>query len=77
VDGPGRRWVGTTAGSNVADDSVRVFLFTHIDGSTRRWERRDIAMPEALAEHDAILAGAIAAAQGEVFKHLGDGMAAT
>ena len=56
---------------------MRVFLFTHIDGSTRRWERRDIAMPEALAEHDAILAGAIAAAQGEVFKHLGDGMAAT
>jgi hypothetical protein len=34
-------------------------------------------MPEAIAEHDAILAGAIAAAQGEVFKHLGDGMAAT
>jgi class 3 adenylate cyclase len=58
-------------------DGVRVFLFTDIEGSTRRWERGDIAMPEALAQHDAILAGAITAAGGEVFKHLGDGMAAT
>jgi predicted ATPase/class 3 adenylate cyclase len=58
-------------------DGVRVFLFTDIEGSTRRWERGDIAMPEALAQHDTILAGAITGAGGQVFKHLGDGMAAT
>ncbi len=58
-------------------DGVRVFLFTDIEGSTRRWERGDIAMPEALAQHDAILAAAINDAGGMVFKHLGDGMAAT
>ena len=79
-DGPGDRGSLATrvvTSPTMVPDGVRVFLFTDIEGSTRRWEREDTSMPEALAQHDAILAGAITGAGGEVFKHLGDGMAAT
>jgi class 3 adenylate cyclase len=36
------------------------FLFTDIEGSTRRWEQHPQAMRAALARHDAILRAAIA-----------------
>jgi predicted ATPase/class 3 adenylate cyclase len=55
---------------------MRAFLFTDIEGSTRRWERSGVDMPAALAQHDALLAEAIRAWGGKVFEHLGDGMAA-
>src|SRR5262245_10231529 len=48
------------------------FLFTDIEGSTRLWEQHPEAMSIALARHDAILRGAIAAHGGYVFKTVGD-----
>ena len=48
------------------------FLFTDIQGSTRRWERHPQAMFEALARHDEILQKAIEANGGYVFKTVGD-----
>ena len=52
------------------------FLFTDVEGSTRLWERYPDAMRVALAEHDRILAEAVAAARGEVVKTTGDGIMA-
>ena len=52
------------------------FLFTDIAGSSRLWETYPDAMESALAEHDALLRGAIEAAGGSVFSTMGDGMAA-
>jgi predicted ATPase/class 3 adenylate cyclase len=53
------------------------FLFTDIEGSTRRWESDPAAMAAALSQHDRLLREAIAAHGGVVFKHTGDGMCAT
>lgn len=52
------------------------FLFTDIEGSTRRWESGADAMRVALAKHDKVLRSAIEAHDGVVFSHSGDGMAA-
>ena len=52
------------------------FLFTDIEGSTRRWESGADAMRVALAAHDKVLRSAIEAHEGFVFSHTGDGMAA-
>jgi predicted ATPase/class 3 adenylate cyclase/tetratricopeptide (TPR) repeat protein len=52
------------------------FLFTDIEGSTRRWEEHPDVMPGALARHDAILGAAITGHDGVVFSRMGDGMAA-
>jgi hypothetical protein len=52
------------------------FLFTDIVGSTRRWEESPDAMRAELAAHDAVLASAIAARGGWLFKHTGDGVCA-
>ncbi len=48
------------------------FLFTDIEGSTRRWETHTEAMRTALARHDALLREAIVAHGGYVFKTMGD-----
>jgi predicted ATPase/class 3 adenylate cyclase len=48
------------------------FLFTDIEGSTRLWERDQAAMAIAAARHDTLLAEAITAHQGYLFKHVGD-----
>ncbi len=48
------------------------FLFTDIEGSTRRWEQDPDAMRVALARHDGLLREAITAAGGHVFKTVGD-----
>ncbi|OBK75250.1 adenylate/guanylate cyclase domain-containing protein [Mycobacterium sp. 1164985.4] len=52
------------------------FLFTDIEGSTRRWESDADAMRVALACHDKVLRSAIEAHDGFVFSHSGDGLAA-
>jgi predicted ATPase len=56
--------------------SVLTFLFTDIEGSTRRWEANADAMRVALESHDAVLHGAVTDYGGEVFKHTGDGICA-
>ena len=52
------------------------FLFTDIEGSTRRWEADPDEMRSALAAHDAALRAAVEAHGGWVFKHTGDGVCA-
>jgi predicted ATPase/class 3 adenylate cyclase len=47
-------------------------LFTDIEGSTRHWEERRVAMAEALRRHDDLLRTAIEANGGYVFKTVGD-----
>ncbi len=55
---------------------VVTFLFTDVEGSTRRWESDADAMRLALAAHDRILREAIVAHGGFLFKHTGDGVCA-
>jgi predicted ATPase/class 3 adenylate cyclase len=55
---------------------VVTFLFTDIEGSTRRWEADADAMQAALAAHDEVLRKAIEAHGGWLFKHTGDGVCA-
>ncbi|HUP75836.1 MAG TPA: adenylate/guanylate cyclase domain-containing protein [Acidimicrobiales bacterium] len=52
------------------------FLFTDVEGSTRRWQDDPEAMRASLAEHDAILRDVIDKHRGHLFKHTGDGVAA-
>ena len=52
------------------------FLFTDVEGSTRRWEADADAMRVALAAHDEVLREAIEAHGGWLFKHTGDGVCA-
>lgn len=52
------------------------FLFSDIEGSTRRWERYPDGMPTALARHDAMMRAAIESGGGYVFKALGDAFCA-
>jgi class 3 adenylate cyclase len=59
-----------------APSGVVTFLFTDIEGSTRRWEADADAMRVALAAHDKVLRAAIEAHDGFLFSHTGDGVAA-
>jgi predicted ATPase len=52
------------------------FLFTDVEGSTRRWEADAEGMRVALAAHDEVLRKAIEAHGGWLFKHTGDGVCA-
>jgi len=52
------------------------FLFTDVEGSTRRWEADAEGMRKALAAHDEVLRRAIEADGGWLFKHTGDGVCA-
>ena len=52
------------------------FLFTDVEGSTRRWEADADGMRVALAAHDEVLCTAIEAHGGWLFKHTGDGVCA-
>ncbi|MBX7434186.1 adenylate/guanylate cyclase domain-containing protein [Mycobacterium sp. Y57] len=52
------------------------FLFTDVEGSTRRWEADAQGMQAALAAHDEALREAIDAHGGFIFKHTGDGVCA-
>ena len=53
---------------------IVTFLFTDIEGSTRRWEADADGMRKALAAHDEALRTAIEAHGGWLFKHTGDGV---
>jgi predicted ATPase len=55
---------------------VVTFLFTDIEGSTRRWEADADAMRAALLAHDTVLRLAIEAHSGFLFGHTGDGVVA-
>src|SRR5271155_5390576 len=59
-----------------APSGVVTFLFTDVEGSTRRWEADAEGMRVALAAHDQVLRGVIQARGGWLFKHTGDGVCA-
>ena len=59
-----------------APSGVVTFLFTDIEGSTRRWEADAEGMRAALMEHDEVLRSAIEAYDGFLFSHTGDGVVA-
>ena len=52
------------------------FLFTDIEGSTKRWEADPDAMRAELAAHDEVLRVAVESQGGWLFKHTGDGVCA-
>jgi hypothetical protein len=54
-----------------APSGVVTFLFTEIEGSTRRWENDANAMRAALLAHDEVLRSAIEAHKGFLFSHTG------
>ena len=59
-----------------APSGVVTFLFTDIEGSTRRWETDADAMRAALAAHDGLMRRTIDTYGGYLFKHTGDGVCA-
>src|SRR3984893_9945300 len=59
-----------------APSGVVTFLFTDVEGSTRRWEADAQAMRSALAVHDKVLRTAIEVYDGFLFSHTGDGVVA-
>ena len=62
--------------TGAAPSGVVTFLFTDVEGSTRRWEADADGMRAALAAHDAVLRNAIETHRGVLFKHTGDGVCA-
>ena len=59
-----------------APSGVVTFLFTDIEGSTRRWETDADGMRAALAAHDDLMREIVDAHSGWLFKHTGDGVCA-
>jgi predicted ATPase/class 3 adenylate cyclase len=55
---------------------VVTFLFTDIEGSTRRWEADAEVMRAALSKHDQVLQTAIESHDGFLFSRTGDGVVA-
>src|ERR1700693_6255456 len=76
--GPCSVWHSTcvSAASAGPPSGVWTFLFTDVEGSTRRWEADADAMRAALSAHDEALRSAIEAHGGFLFKHTGDGVCA-
>ena len=68
--------VNSGASQDTAPSGVVTFLFTDVEGSTRRWEADADAMREALTAHDELLRRAIEVHGGFLFKHTGDGVCA-
>jgi class 3 adenylate cyclase len=66
--------MSATEEPSAADQAGRTltFLFTDIEGSTKRWERHPQAMAKAIARHDEIMRAAILEHNGHVFKTVGD-----
>src|SRR6516165_9514722 len=67
---------GVSATAAAAPSGVVTFLFTDVEGSTRRWEADAQAMRAALVVHDEVLRAVIEAHGGWLFKHTGDGVCA-
>ena len=67
---------GVSAAAAAAPSGVVTFLFTDIEGSTRRWEADAQAMRAALSVHDKLLRTAIESYDGFLFSHTGDGFVA-
>src|SRR6516165_3337616 len=67
---------GVSADQAVPPSGVVTFLFTDVEGSTRRWEADAQAMRAALVVHDKVLRTAIEAYDGFLFSHTGDGFVA-
>jgi predicted ATPase/class 3 adenylate cyclase len=65
-----------SAPPGAAPSGVVTFLFTDVEGSTRRWEADADGMRAALAAHDEVLRSAIETHGGFLFKHTGDGVCA-
>jgi predicted ATPase/class 3 adenylate cyclase len=65
-----------SASPAAAPSGVVTFLFTDVEGSTRRWETDADGMQVALAAHDQVLRTAIGGHGGWLFKHTGDGVCA-
>jgi predicted ATPase/class 3 adenylate cyclase len=62
--------------TGAAPSGVVTFLFTDIEGSTRRWESDADGMRAALLAHDDVLRTAIEGHGGYLFSHTGDGVVA-
>ena len=60
----------------VTPSGIVTFLFTDIEGSTRRWDSDADEMREALAAHDTLMRETVERHQGWMFKHTGDGVCA-
>jgi class 3 adenylate cyclase len=60
--------------TSAAPSGVVTFVFTDVEGSTRRWEADAAAMRAALMAHDEVLRTAIEAHDGHLFSHTGDGV---
>src|SRR5262249_59279250 len=76
-------WMGSTCmgrdgGGSTATRSgeTHTFLFTDVEGSTRRWQSDAEEMAAALASHDRVLCAAVETHGGTVFKSVGDGICA-
>ena len=65
-----------SAPAAAAPSGVVTFLFTDVEGSTRRWEADADGMRAALAAHDEVLRRVIEEQGGWLFKHTGDGVCA-
>src|ERR1700731_2810293 len=59
-----------------APSGVVTFLFTDVEGSTRRWEAEAQAMRSALAVHNKVFRTAIEGYAGFLFSHAADGVVA-
>jgi predicted ATPase/class 3 adenylate cyclase len=59
-----------------AELETYTFLFTDVEGSTRRWQADPGAMRDQLAAHDQAIATAVEGHGGTIFKHTGDGICA-
>ncbi len=57
--------------------TTMAFLFTDIEGSTRRWEQYPDAMMDVVARHDAAIERVVVDHGGEVFHRSGDGVIAS
>ncbi len=65
----------TRSGQQLPTGTV-TFLYTDIEGSTRRWEQSPDAMKAAVERHDVILRNAIESNGGVVFRTMGDAFCA-
>ncbi|MEO5839504.1 MAG: adenylate/guanylate cyclase domain-containing protein [Acidimicrobiales bacterium] len=66
---------GSAKSAPARSSGTVAFLFSDIEGSTRRWQDDPDTMRELLARHDEIWRQSVASAGGRVFKHTGDGVA--